>query len=267
MTDAAVIRRRTIWLDSRWIVTAIALTLIALAVAMALADNRMNLSARQLPPLTGSYILGSDQIGRSLLRQVCRASLITVVLGGSASLVSVCLGFLLGLGNLSRHRLARGLLTVVIDLKSGLPTFFVALLLGAIFGQTPLFLFAVLCFVGIEFSARATKDNAAEFVGGPMYLALIAEGVPRLRRATHVLLFLSPILVPLWALVFLEAILVESGLSFVGLGLRPELASLGVLIREYYRIVLQDGWPMILATTTLGAFCIGLFHIARRRLG
>jgi len=267
LTAEAMAPRRVVRLDRRWLAIAGAVGLAGLVVAIAVADNRMDLSARQLPPLTGGYVLGSDQIGRSLLRQICRASVITIVLGGSASLVSVFIGFLLGLGSLSRRRFVRGLLTIVIDLKSGLPTFFVALLLGAIFGQTPVFLFTVLCFVGVEFSARATKDNAAEFVSGPMYRALVAENVPLARRAAHVLLFVSPVLAPLWALVFLEAILVESGLSFVGLGLRPDLASLGVLIREYYRIVLQDGWPMVLATTTLGGFCIALFHMARRRLG
>ena len=267
MTAAAATARPIARLDRRRLALILAIALAAFIVAVALADNRMDLSARQMSPLAGGYLLGSDQIGRSLLRQVCRASLITVVLGGGASLVSVFLGFMLGLGSLSPHRLVRGLLTLVIDLKSGLPTFFVALLLGAIFGQTPLFLFTVLCFVGIEFSARATKDSAAEFIDGPMYRALVAEAVPLPRRAAHVFLFVSPVLVPLWALVFLEAILVESGLSFVGLGLKPDLASLGVLIREYYRIILQDGWPIVLATTVLGGFCIGLFHTARRRLG
>ena len=72
---------------------------------------------------------------------------------------------------------------------------------------------------------------------------------------------------PLWALVFLEAILVESGLSFVGLGLRPDLASLGVLIRESYRVMLQNPWPLVLSTTVLGVFCVGLFHVARRKAG
>jgi peptide/nickel transport system permease protein len=267
LTTAALSSRRIVRIDRRWFAVVVGGAVVALIVAVALADNRMDLSARQMPPLTGGYVLGSDQLGRSLLRQICRASLITVVLGGSASLVSVFLGFLLGLGSLSPRRLVRGLMTIVIDLKSGLPTFFVALLLGAIFGQTPLFLFTVLCFVGIEFSARATKDSAADFVDGPMYRALVAEAAPLPRRAAHVFLFVSPVLVPLWALVFLEAILVESGLSFVGLGLKPDLASLGVLIREYYRIILQDGWPIVLATTVLGGFCIGLFHMARRRLG
>lgn len=254
-------------LDRRALLIA-ALTLLALClIALALADNKIDLRARYAPPFAQGYVLGSDQLGRSLLRQVSRASVITVVLGGLASLVSVTIGFLLGLGSLSSRAPVRAVLTMVVDLKSGLPTFFVALLLGAFFGQTPLFLFAVLCFVGIEFSARATKDGAADFIAGPMYRALVAEGVPLRRRFAHVFLFLSPILIPLWALVFLEAILVESGLSFVGLGLRPELASLGVLIREYYRVMLQDGWPIVLATSALGGFCIALFHVARRRAG
>lgn len=266
MTAVLASRGRAARLDPRRLAAIGGLVVAALVLALAVADNRMDLAARQLPPLSGGYILGTDQIGRSLLRQVCRAGVITIVLGGGASLISVCIGFLLGIGGLSRHPIVRGILTIVIDLKSGLPTFFVALLLGAIFGQTPLFLFAVLSFVGIEFSARATKDNAAEFVRGPMYRALVAERVPLARRSAHILLFVSPVLVPLWALVFLEAILVESGLSFVGLGLRPDLASLGVLIREYYRIVLQDGWPMLLATAALAGFCITLFQFARRRL-
>jgi len=250
-----------------WIVIAAAFGLAILIVLAAFADNRMNLGAKHASALSQGFFLGSDQLGRSLWQQLCRAFLITVVLGGLASLVSTTIGFLLGLGSLSRNPVLRGILTVIIDLKSGLPTFFVALLLGAIAGQTPLFLFSVLCFVGVEFSARATRDNASLFADGTMFRALIKEGVPRNRRLAHILLFVSPLLLPLWALVFLEAILVESGLSFVGLGLRPELSSLGVLIREYYRIMLENPWPLALATSTLGAACIALFHLARSRNG
>ena len=241
------------------------LGLVAALIAAGLADNRMDLGARHAAPLARGYLLGTDQLGRSLLRQVSRAVCITVALGGAAAMVSVTLGFLLGLGSLARNPAIRAVFTILVDVKSGLPTFFVAILLGAVVGQTPLFLFAVLCFVGMEFSARATKDGIGDFIRGPMYRALVVEGVPRRRRLIHLLLFMSPVLVPLWALIFLEAILVESGLSFVGLGLRPELASLGVLIREYYRVMLQNGWPIVLATGVLGTFCIGLFHLARRK--
>jgi peptide/nickel transport system permease protein len=254
-------------LDSRWLAIAVSAGLTAAVIGVALLDNPTNLRAREMRPLSGGYLLGSDQLGRSLLRQLCRASVITAIIGGAASIVSVAIGFGLGLGSLARQPAVRGLFTITIDLKSGLPTFFVALLLGAIFGQTPLFLFIVLCFVGVEFSARATKDGASEFLNGPMYRALVAEGVPRRRRFAHVFLHMSPLLVPLWALVFLEAILVESGLSFVGLGLRPDLASVGVLIRESYRVMLQHPLPIVLATMTLGALCIALFHFARHRAG
>lgn len=250
--------------DRRYVLAVALVALAAGVVAAGLADNRLDLAARHASPLTHGYLLGTDQLGRSLLRQVCRAIVITVALGGTAAMVSVTIGFLLGLGNLAQNPVARAVFTILVDLKSGLPTFFVAILLAAVVGQTPLFLFGVLCFVGMEFSARATKDGAGDFIRGPMYRALLAEGVPWRRRFVHLLLFMSPVLVPLWALIFLEAILVESGLSFVGLGLRPELASLGVLIREYYRVMLQNPWPIILSTSVLGTFCIGLFQLARR---
>jgi len=254
-------------LDRRLALPLAAAAVVVLVVALAVAGNPLDLAARNAAPLTHGYLLGADQLGRSLLLQLCRASAITVGLGGTASTFSVVVGFLLGLGNLSNSPIARAVFTVLIDLKSGLPTFFVALLFAAIFGQTPLFLFTALCLVGMEFSARATKASAGAFVRGPMYGALVAEGVPLRRRFVHVLLFISPVLMPLWALVFLEAILVESGLSFVGLGLRPDLASLGVLIRESYRVMLQNPWPLVLSTTVLGVFCVGLFHVARRKAG
>jgi peptide/nickel transport system permease protein len=265
LTDTAAPPPGLARLDSRRLLVAAAVVLAIAAVCIALLDNPTNLRARELLPLSGGYLLGSDQVGRSLLRQLCRATVVTVAIGGAASLLSVAIGFGLGLGSIAAHPAIRAFFTILVDLKSGLPTFFVALLLGAIFGQTPLFLFIVLCFVGVEFSARATKDGAAAFMDGPMYRSLIAEGVARRRRFAHVFLYMSPLLLPLWALVFLEAILVESGLSFVGLGLRPDLASLGVLIREYYRVMLQYSLPIVLATGTLGTLCVLLFHFARRR--
>ena len=261
VSTASAVRR----FDRRLAAPLASAAIIILVVVLALTENPLDLAARNAPPLTHGYVLGADQLGRSLLLQLSRAGAITVGLGGAASLISVVVGFLLGLGSLSNTRIAQAIFTVIIDLKSGLPTFFVALLFAAIFGQTPLFLFTALCLVGMEFSARATKASASDFVRSPMYGALVAEGVPLRRRFAHILLFISPVLVPLWALVFLEAILVESGLSFVGLGLRPELASLGVLIRESYRVMLLNPWPLILATTVLGGFCVGLFHVARRK--
>lgn len=264
MTAAASPSTRPV-LDRRIVFALALLGFAAALLAAGVADNRIDLTARHAPPLAHGYLLGTDQLGRSLLLQAARAVAITVALGGTAAMVSVTLGFLLGVGNLARSGLARLFFTIVVDLKSGLPTFFVAILLGSVVGQTPFFLFAVLCFVGMEFAARATKDGAGDFVRGPTYRALLAEGVSWRRRFVHLLLHMSPVLVPLWALILLEAILVESGLSFVGLGLRPELASLGVLIREYYRVMLQNPWPIILATSILGAFCVGLFQLARRK--
>ncbi len=189
-----------------------------------------------LPPGAGHWF-GTDRLGRDLLARSLAGARVSLVVGLSATLLAGAIGFFYGaLSGLLGGR-TDALLMRLVDAFYGLPDLLLVILLSLVLGSGPLSVALALGLVGWLRIARITRGEVLRIKAQPYYESALALGTGLSRRLfTCVLPNLSgPLLVAL-TLSVPSAILGESVLSFIGLGINdpysPWGTSWGTLARS-----------------------------------
>ncbi|MDO8326260.1 MAG: ABC transporter permease [Cypionkella sp.] len=242
------------WVQDLWseahLVQKLALALgLALAVAAALAPaitpfepNAQSLISRLSPPLgfdgaRAGHLLGTDELGRDLLARSLyglRLTLTLAVLGASLGLV---IGGIMGvLAGVAGGR-TDAMITAAVDTQIAVPFTLVALFMLSVFGTSMTVMVLVLGFAGWEQYARILRGEVKRLMQLPFIEAARAAGASPWRIArVHVLPnVVSPVVVQ-FTLSLSNIILLESTLSFLGLGVQPPTATLGAMVgvgRDY----------------------------------
>jgi peptide/nickel transport system permease protein len=235
-----VLRRRTIALGLAVFVVILALALLAPLVAP-YAPNRLSIVNRLKPP-SGTYWFGTDEFGRDVFSRTIYAGRLSLLVGASvvtfAALIGVTLGLIAGFFRRLDTPLAR-----IIDAMMAFPDILLAIALVAALGPS---LATVIVALGIVYAprlARIVRASTLVIRELPYVEAARALGVPTWRIMTrHVLRNLvSPILVQA-TFVFAYAMLAEAGLSFLGVGVSPEVPTWGTMIAAGRQYVGQADW-------------------------
>src|SRR5690606_28262012 len=138
-----------------------------------------------------------------------------------------------GLGLLSARRrgFGEGVIRVAVDVNAALPFMILALSVLAFFGNNLVLFVGLLGLYGWERYTRLVRAVAmAEYEKGYVTaLRRIGASEPRIALA-HVLRNVLPVIIVNWTISLPEVILLESSLSFLGLGIQPPNASLGNMV-------------------------------------
>jgi len=219
------------------------------------------------PSLSPFHPFGTDPLGRDLLARTLIGGCTSLGVGLSAAVVSVLIGTLWGT---TAGYIGRGVDTVmmrIVDVMYGLPYMLVIILLLVLFAEQPTWLRVVVLFMAIGSvswltMARVVRGQVlslreAEFIqsaraigSGPVR-TIVKELLP---NVTGTILVCATLTVPL-------AILQESFLSFLGLGVPPPLASWGTLASdavEALNPVEAYWWLLVFPCACLGATLLGL---------
>ncbi|KAA2284686.1 ABC transporter permease [Arenimonas fontis] len=211
------------------------------------------------PSLQSGHWFGTDAIGRDVLARTLAGGRVSLTVGALATVMALLLGLAWGaVAGYAGGALERAMVRVL-DVLSALPFLLIVILLLALFGRSAwLLLAAIGAYVWIDL-ARVVRAEAARLREAPFVLAARAAGA----RFDQVLRWhLLPQLLPL-ALVYLglilpQAILVESFLGFLGLGLDEPAASWGTLLAEGSQELDTAPWtllfPAAFLVATLAAF-------------
>ncbi len=211
------------------------------------------------PTLAGGHWFGTDAIGRDILARTLAGGRLSLTVGALATVVALVIGLAYGaVAGYAGGRLERAMVRLL-DVLSALPFLLIVILLLSLFGRSLwLLLAAIGGYVWIDL-ARVVRSEAARLRDAPFVLAARAAGA----RFDQVLRWhLLPNLLPL-ALVYLglilpQAILVESFLGFLGLGLNEPSASWGTLLHEGSQELDIAPWSLLFPAgflvATLAAF-------------
>ena len=196
------------------------------------ADEGRRLTLR-IPVETQRFVFGTDGNGRDLLTRMLVAGRISLAIGLLASAVALIIG--VSYGALSGYLGGRVDMVMmrVVDILYALPFIFFVILLVTFFGRNFLLMFVAVGAVEWLDMARIVRGQtlmlkrqefvqAAEALGVGTGGILVRHIIPNL--AGPVIVFVT-LLVP-------KVILIESFLSFLGLGVQEPLTSLGVLIAD-----------------------------------
>ncbi len=248
-------RRRAMSSSSRSIaLLATPLALIALACLLGPlvlpipAADAQNLGQTLAPPVfldggSWAHPLGTDKLGRDLLARMLEGGRLTLLIGVIGMIVAIVPGTLLGLLAGYYRGWVDAVVSRLIDAQLALPFVLVALAIISNRGPSVGILIAVLALTGWAPCARVTRSAAMGLRERPFVFGLRAAGASTGRiMLRHVLPNLAGVLVVLATLQIGTAILVESALSFLGLGVVSPDISWGSILASGKDILAQAWW-------------------------
>jgi oligopeptide transport system permease protein len=185
------------------------------------------------PTLAAHHYLGTDRLGRDLLARTLAGLRVSFGIGVAATLVSLVVG--VGWGALAGFAGGRvgALLMRVVDVLYSLPYVFFVILLTVTLGRGTVTLFVAIGAVGWLTMARVVCAETESLRQREFVVAARAAGVPRRRvLLRHILPNLAGVVLVYATLTVPGMILLESFLSFLGLGVQEPAASLGNLMAQ-----------------------------------
>jgi peptide/nickel transport system permease protein len=245
-----------------WIMLMIIVALLA-DVLSPYIYTALDLRNRLSPPGTPGHWLGTDELGRDVLSRLIHSIRMSLLIAFGATLISAALGTTLGFLAAYFRGVVEQLVLMLADFQASMPFLILALSVLAFFGNSIPLLICLMGLVGWDRYARIARGLAIS-ASAQGYAAAVRQlgATPSRTYLRHILPNIASTLIVSMTLVFPEVILLESGLSFLGLGVQPPTTSLGNMVgfgREYLSrapwIMLAPALAIII--TTLAVSILG----------
>jgi peptide/nickel transport system permease protein len=210
-----------------------------------------NLANRLLPPVflggLAQYPLGTDELGRDILSRLIYATRFSVIVAILGTTIGAVLGTVLGFVAAHFRGWVEEGLMMLVDAQASLPFMLLALAVLAFFGNSLLLFVLVLGVNGWEGYARLARGMVLSARGQGYAVAVHALGASPTRiYLRHILPNISAVLIVQFTLNFPATILLETSMSFLGLGIQPPLTSLGQMLGSGRSHLLLAWWIAVL---------------------
>lgn len=224
-------------------------------------------SQRLAPPWglggTRAHLLGTDNLGRDILARLLHGGRISLALALTAVAIAGVVGVVVGLAASWGGGATDAVIMRVADVQLAFPVIMLAIAIVAVVGTNPVTLVGVLALSGWVLYARTIRAHVLTIRDLDYIDAAAMLGASDLRIIVrHVLPnTVAPILV-IGSSQFATMVLLESGLSFLGMGIQAPLPSWGSMLAEG-RDYLSNAWwlatapGLVIALVVLGANLLG----------
>ena len=241
------------------------LVLVALNLAVALLapaigrwePQRLDVQARLAPP-TASHWMGTDDVGRDVWSRVVHGARLSMLVGGAVVILSFVGGIVFGLLG-GYYRPLDNVLMRVMDGFMAFPGIILAIAMMASLGPSVINVIVALGVVYVPRVARIVRGSVLVIRETPYVEAARALGAPDLVvLGRHVLPnCLSPVIVQ-GTFIFAAAVLGEAALSFLGVGVPPQIPSWGNVLAEGRLYLQQAPWLTLFPGAAIMACILGL---------
>jgi oligopeptide transport system permease protein len=210
------------------------------------------------PDWESRHVFGTDALGRDLFVRTLYGGRISLLIGVVATLVSLLIGISWGatagyLGGRIDHVMMR-----IVDILYAMPFMFFVILLMVFFGRNIILIFVAIGAINWLDMARIVRGQTLSLKHKEFVEAAEAQGVATfniIRR--HIVPNLLGVVVVYVTLTIPQVILVESFLSFLGLGVQEPMTSWGALVNEGAQEMGTAPWMLIFPAVFLALtlFC------------
>ncbi|KRS15028.1 ABC transporter permease [Roseovarius indicus] len=196
------------------------------------------------PSLT--HILGTDQLGRDNFSRMLNGTQVALTVAFISISLSLVTGVIVGLAAGYGPRWLDQILIVLFDTVRSFPTLMFGIAIVALIGPSLETIITVIVITTFPIYARVVRTQTIAIKNNEFFLAERSIGVGSLRIVfTHVLPNILGQLLILASMDVPVVITIESGLSFLGLGIRPPEASWGTMLADGYAYIRNSPWPVI----------------------
>jgi peptide/nickel transport system permease protein len=193
--------------------------------------NELDISNRlQSPTLT--HLMGTDELGRDVFTRVLYGGRISLTIGVAAMVISVTIGTFIGAVSGYMGGRVDGIIMRFVDVIISFPSLFLLIMLSSFLGSTPSTMILVIGILSWMRVSRLVRANFIAIKGREYVTAAYALGASGKHIVLRHLLpnSLGPITIAATISVSF-AILTESALSYLGLGVQPPQATWGNMLR------------------------------------
>lgn len=229
-----LVKRKFLKDKGMWLATAFLLIIVVLAVGIGFTDadpNALNLQKMTAPPDAENWF-GTDELGRDYLTRVLYGARVSLLVGLLAMITSVTIGVVIGMVSGYFGGIIDSILMRIVDVFCAIPWIIMVTVVSLLFkkGLTSIVI-VIGCFSWMEIARLVRTETMSarnrEYV---QYAELI--GVPKWRiMMQHVLPTIFPVIITAATSGIASAIMVESSMSFLGIGLQAPQTSWGTLLQ------------------------------------
>ena len=208
---------------------------------------------------SSDHLLGTDTLGRDLLTRMMYGSRISLMVGFLATSVALVIGVIWGTVAGFSGGKTDAIMMRIVDTLYGIPFIILIILLMVIFGRNLILLFLAIGAVEWLTMARIVRSQVLNLSKQEFILSAEAMGVSKLSIIFRHLIpnAMGPVIVYA-TLTVPQIMLLESFLSFLGLGVQPPLSSWGLLIRDG-AVSMEEYWWLLIFPSL--AFSLTLFSL------
>jgi peptide/nickel transport system permease protein len=195
---------------------------------------------------TAAYVLGTDQLGRDVLIRLVYATRTTLLISFSGMIVALVVGTLLGVVAGLYGGWPDLIATFLIDANLSIPFMLIALLAASVFGSSVGILILIVGFTGWSGFARLVRGQVMSIRRMSFIESSHAAGASDLRIVfEHLLPNIASSMIVYGTMRISAFILLESSVSFLGLGIQPPSISLGLMVSNGRNYLVNQWWLSI----------------------
>lgn len=216
------------------------------------SNKKTDVYKEQEVPKGKKFILGTDNLGRSVAKRVMVGIRISLLIAVVATLIDLLIGVTYGLISGFIGGRTDTIMQRIIEVISSIPNLVIVTMLGLLLGNGVTAIIISIAIVGWTAMARQVHNMTLSYKERDFVLASRALGESNLRIAfKHILPNISGIIIVQIMMTVPSAIMYEAVLSAINLGVKPPTASLGSLITDAQEYLQYYPYQLIIPALAL----------------
>ncbi|MCC6006720.1 MAG: ABC transporter permease [Rhodobacteraceae bacterium] len=208
------------------------------------------------------FLFGTDSLGRSVLARTIEGIRLTFVVSATAVTLAGIVGSIIGMAAAYMRGVLDPLIAAVTNVMFAFPAIIFGLLVTAILGPGTTSAIAAIFFVVLPTMIRVSRSATMTVIERDFVIAAEISGAsPSRILRVHIAPNIAAITVVQLAYMLSIGMIVESALSYLGLGVQPPTSSLGTLLRENSAFIVAAPWLVLAPGAVLAVLIFSVNYL------